>query len=168
MQRVLVIGIPGVGKTTFSLALAGRTGLPVIHLDKEFWRPGWVQTPRSEWRAKVVALAAGDRWIMDGNYDSSLDLRLPRADMVVWFDYPMLPSLLRAIRRAVTGYGRVRPDLGEGCPEQFDLEFLRYIWTFRARERPNVVASLARFGSHLKPVVFRRDAEVARFLAGYS
>ena len=68
---------------------AHQTGLPLIHLDKEFWQPGWVQTPRPEWRAKVAELAAGERWIMDGNYDSSLDLRLPRADTVLWFDYPM-------------------------------------------------------------------------------
>ena len=113
----------------------------------------------------MVALAAGDRWIMDGNYDSSLDLRLPRADTVVWFDYPMLPCLRRAIWRVVTSYGRVRPDMGEGCPERFDREFLRYIWTFNAKERPSVVASLARFGGHLQPVVFRRDDEAARFLS---
>jgi adenylate kinase family enzyme len=83
MRRVLVIGISGAGKSTFSQALATKTGLPLIHLDKEFWRPGWVQTPRQEWRARVSELAARERWIMDGNYDSSLDLRLPRADTVL-------------------------------------------------------------------------------------
>ena len=102
MQRVLVIGISGAGKSTFSRALANTTGLPLIHLDKEFWQPGWVQTPRPEWRAKVGELAARERWIMDGNYDSSLDLRLPRADTVLWFDYPMLRCLRRAMWRAVT------------------------------------------------------------------
>lgn len=86
MHRVLVIGISGAGKSTFSRALANATGLPLIHLDKEFWQPGWVQTPRLNWRAKVTELAAGERWIMDGNYDSSLDLRLPRADTALWFD----------------------------------------------------------------------------------
>lgn len=164
MQRVLVIGISGAGKSTFSRALAGRTGLPVIHLDREFWRPGWVQTPRPDWRAKVAELAAGERWIMDRNYDSSLDLRLPRADTVMWFDYPMLLCLRRAIWRAVSGYKRVRPDMAEGCPERFDAEFLRYIWTFNAKERPRVVASLQQFGRHIDPVVFRRDGEVTQFL----
>ena len=168
MQRVLVIGIPGAGKSTFAQALAQSTGLPLIHLDKEFWRPGWVQTPRPEWRAKVAELAARDRWIMDGNYDSSLDLRLPCADTAVWFDYPMLRCLGRAMRRAVTGYGRVRSDMGEGCPERIDLEFLRYIWTFNVKERPRVVASLERFGCHIDPVVFRRDRDAARFLCGLS
>jgi len=168
MQRVLVIGISGAGKSTFSRALANTTGLPLIHLDKEFWQPGWVQTPRQEWRERVAELAAGERWIMDGNYDSSLDLRLPRADTVLWFDYPMLRCLRRAMWRAVTTYGRVRPDMAEGCAERIDLEFLRYIWTFNAKQRPRVVAALARFGGHVDPVVFRRDGEAARFLSALS
>jgi adenylate kinase family enzyme len=105
---------------------------------------------------------------MDGNYGSSLDLRLPRADAVCWFDYPRLRCLRRAIWRAVRGYGRVRSDMGEGCAEQFDWEFLRYIWTFNAKERPRVAAALARSGAHLKPVVFRRDADALRFLDGIS
>lgn len=168
MQRVLVIGISGAGKSTFSRALATKTGLPLIHLDKEFWQPGWVQTPRQEWRERVAELAAGERWIMDGNYDSSLDLRLPRADTVLWFDYPMLRCLRRAMWRAVTTYGRVRPDMAEGCAERIDLEFLRYIWAFNAKQRPRVVAALARFGGHVTPVVFRRDGEAARFLSALS
>ncbi len=164
MQRVLVIGISGAGKSTFSRTLAGRTGLPIIHLDKEFWRPGWVQTPRPDWRARVEELAAGERWIMDGNYDSSLDLRLPRADMIMWFDYPTLKCVQRALWRAATTYGQVRADMAPGCPERFDLEFLRYIWTFNRKQRPRVVTALAQFGRHLDPVVFRRDAEVAQFM----
>ena len=147
MQRVLVIGISGAGKSTFSRALAARTGLPLIHLDKEFWQPGWMQTPRPQWRAKVAELAAGERWIMDGNYAGTLDLRLPRADTVVWFDYPRLLCLRRVAWRAVTSYGRVRRRYGRGCPERFDLEFLRYIWTFNAKERPRVVAALEQFGA---------------------
>jgi hypothetical protein len=91
MRRVLVIGICGAGKSTFSRTLARKTGLPLIHLDKEYWKPGWTKTPRDLWRARVGELVAGDRWIIDGNYAGSLDLRLPRADTVVRFDYPRPP-----------------------------------------------------------------------------
>ena len=104
-----------------------RTGLPLIHLDKEFWRPGWTTTPLPEWRAKVEALAARDAWIMDGNYGATLDLRLPRADAVIWFDYLRLRCLRQIAWRIATTYGRVRPDLAPGCPEQIDLEFLRFV-----------------------------------------
>lgn len=164
MQRVLVIGISGAGKSTFSRALAARTGLPLIHLDKEFWQPGWVETPKAQWRARVSELVAGARWIMDGNFDSSLDLRLPRADAVFWFDYPRLRCLRRALGRIATSYNTVRSDMAPGCPERVDLDFLRYIWRFNARQRPRIVAALARFGRHLDPVVFRRDSDVARLL----
>ena len=93
-------------------------------------------------------------------------LRLPRADTVVWFDYPRHVCLRRAIWRVLTSYGRVRPDLAPGCPEKFDAEFLRYIWDFNAKSRPQIVSMLAEHGRHLQPVVFRRDRDVARFLDG--
>jgi adenylate kinase family enzyme len=164
MRRVLVIGISGAGKSTFSRALAVRTGLPIIHLDTEFWQPGWKVTPPEHWRAKVASLVAREAWIMDGNYGGTLDLRLPRADAVLWFDFPRLVCLGRAIKRVLTTHGRVRNDLAPGCPEKFDLEFLRYIWDFNAKSRPQIVAQLERHGCHLDPVVFHRDGDAARFL----
>src|SRR5206468_1787185 len=108
MQRVLVIGISAAGKSTFSRALAAKTGLPVIHLDTEFWQPGWKITPFPQWRAKVASLITREAWIMDGSYAATLDLRLPRADAVVWFDYPRFVCVARALRRILTTYGQVR------------------------------------------------------------
>jgi adenylate kinase family enzyme len=164
MRRVLVIGIPGAGKSSFTRALAAKTALPVIHLDPEFWRPGWKVTPRAEWRARVAALVEREAWVMDGSYGASLDLRLPRADTVVWFDYPRHVCLRRAIWRIISTYGKVRDDLAPGCPEQFDPEFLRYIWDFEANSRPQIVAMLAQHGQHLQPFVLRRDRDAARLL----
>ena len=165
MQRVLVIGISGAGKSTFSRQLAQRTSLPLVHLDKEFWQPGWKETPREQWRAKVADLITREAWIMDGGFGASLDLRLPRADTVLWFDYPRLICLARALKRVATSYGRVREDLAPGCPERIDLEFLRYIWDFNDKSRPQIVAMLAEHGRHLEPIVFRRDGDARRFLA---
>jgi adenylate kinase family enzyme len=164
MQRVMVIGIPGAGKSTFARALAPRLGLPLIHLDKEFWRPGWKVTPRLQWWTRVSELAAGDRWLMEGNYASSLHLRLPRADAVLWFDYPTLKCLRRVLWRILSTYGQVRPDMAPGCPERLDREFLRYVWRFNRLERPKILAALEQQGSHVHPVVFRRDGEANAFL----
>jgi adenylate kinase family enzyme len=87
---------------------------------------------------------------------------------VFWFDYPALRCLRRALWRVATSYGRVRDDLGEGCPEKLDLEFLRYIKQFNTKDRPRIVAALAESGAHVSPVVFRRDGEVTQFLSALS
>ncbi len=164
MQRVLVIGISGAGKSTLSRALADRTGLPLIHLDREFWKPGWIETPRAQWREKVQALAAREAWVMDGNFNSTLDLRLPRADMLLWFDASAPRCVWRALKRVARTYGRVRPDMGEGCPERLDLDFLHYIATFNCKRRPRIAAQIAEHGAHLAPVMIRHDRDAQAFL----
>ena len=164
MQRVLVIGNPGAGKSTFSAQLAARTGLPLIALDAEFWQRGWVETEHDEWRDKLDLLLAGDHWIMDGTYASTLDLRLPRADTVIWFDTPRVLCLQRALWRTVWSLGRVRPGMAAGCRERLDHRFLRYVWTFEQKFNPRIAAALKTHGDHLAPVIFRHDADARRFL----
>jgi adenylate kinase family enzyme len=110
-RRVIVTGMAGSGKSTFSLALAAKTGLPVIHLDLHFWKPGWVAPPETEWREKQCGVLAGDAWIADGNYRDTLDLRLERADTVVFLD---LPWWLCAGRAFLRGF-RMPSELTEGC-----------------------------------------------------
>src|SRR5688572_16570866 len=75
-RRIIVTGLPGAGKSTLSLALGAAMGLPVIHLDLHFWKPGWVAPSEAEWRETQAAVLAGDAWIADGNYHETLDLRL--------------------------------------------------------------------------------------------
>ncbi len=75
-RRVLVTGIAGAGKSTFSRALSAQTGLPAVHLDVHFWKPGWVEPSEDEWSEKQRGLLASDEWILDGNYHATLDLRL--------------------------------------------------------------------------------------------
>src|SRR5262249_3438078 len=120
MQRVLVIGISGAGKSTFARQLAVSTRLPLIHLDTEFWQPGWKVTERAEWRAKVAKLAERDAWIMDGNYGASLDLRLPRADTVMWFDYPRLVCVWRGPGGRVAARGGAGPRPARVGPRRVD------------------------------------------------
>lgn len=164
MQRVLVIGISGAGKTTLSGKLAARTGLPLIHLDREFWQPGWVEMPRTEWHSRVAELAAQERWVMDGNFDGTLAIRLPRADTLVWFDFPALRCVWRALGRVARSYGQVRQDMAAGCPERLDLDFLRYIANFNRMQRPRIAAAIAAHGTHLEPIVITSDAEAEKAL----
>src|SRR5262245_32584770 len=127
MRRVLVVGCAGAGKTTFSRRLAAMLKLPVVHLDRHFWRPQWQLPDMQEWRETLTTLAAGPEWIMDGNYSGTFDLRMPRADTVIWLDFSRMICMRRVLLRIVKGYGRTRQDLPEGCPEKFDPVFLRYV-----------------------------------------
>lgn len=168
MRRVLVIGSGGAGKSTLAVRLGERLGLPVIHLDALYWRPGWVPTPPDEWDRRVAALGAGDAWVMDGNYGRTLDARLAACDAVVFLDLPRLLCAWRVVRRALRSYGRSRPDMAPGCPERFSLEFLRWVWDYPRSRRPDVLRKLAALDRGQRVVVLRSAAAVERFAAGRS
>ncbi|NNF14774.1 MAG: DNA topology modulation protein [Gemmatimonadetes bacterium] len=164
MQRVLVIGSGGAGKTTFSLELAKRTKLPVIHLDAHFWRPGWVQPEPEEWADQVDQLTSEPRWIMDGNYGGTMERRLEACDTVVFLDRPRLLCLWRVVKRRLRHHRNSRQDLPPGCPEQLDLEFMRWIWSYPGRKRPAILERLSRLRADQAVVVLRTGTDVRRFL----
>ena len=161
VDRVAVVGSGGAGKSTFAAALGERTGLPVVHLDRHFWQPGWVETPRDEWRRRQAELFAGDRWIADGNYGGTFDERFSRADTVIVFALPRLTCLAGALKRSTLHHGRAIQ--AERCPERFQLSFFRWIWNYERDSRPRLDAALARHG-HLDVVELRSRHAVRDFL----
>ncbi|MGF3027176.1 AAA family ATPase [Methylobacterium aquaticum] len=155
-RHVLVVGCSGAGKSTLSAALAQRLDLPHLSMDREFcWLPGWVAQPRDEMRALIAAAVAQDRWIMDGSFPSSLDLRLPR-----------LTCLAGVIRRGVAHRGRTRPDMAPGCPERRpDREFLSDVWNFERDTAPAIARNLEAHGPRVPTLVIRSRDEAGRLLA---
>ena len=135
MERVLIIGCGGSGKSTLARQLGEKTGLSVVHLDKLFWHPGWVESTKEEIDEKIMAVMAQPRWIMDGNYDRTLPKRLECCDTVIYLDFSRWTCLLGVAKRVLTTYGQVRPDMGEGCPERVDLDFLKWVWNFNKNKR---------------------------------
>lgn len=167
MRRILVVGSSGAGKSTVAGELARRLDLPVIHLDRHYWRPGWVAPTGDEFRAEVAALADRPAWVMDGNYASTLDLRLPRADLLVLCDPHRLRCLARVLRRRWAHRAAPRPDLPEGCPERVDLDLLRYVWRYPRHSRPRVLAAVAAYAPALPVRRLRGRRDVARLLEGW-
>lgn len=165
MKRVLVIGCSGGGKSTLARKLGEKLGLPVVHLDVLFWKPGWVESSYDEFRPKVAAAVAEDRWVIDGNFSRTFDIRLPRADTIVWVDQPRRVCLWRAFRRTLTLFGETRADLAPGCPEKFDPAFYRFIWNFRRTHDAMIEAALTRDAAHAKQFRLRSDREISAFLA---
>jgi adenylate kinase family enzyme len=144
-QRILVIGCSGAGKSTIAKAIADRHGLPLIHLDRCYWRPGWVAPTEAEWTAETERLIAEPAWVMDGNYSSTMPRRAEFAEAIVYLDLPRRLCMTRVLRRAVLGYGRNRPDVAPGCPERFDWAFLKWVWNYPKRSRPKTLALLKAF-----------------------
>jgi len=100
MKRIVVIGKSGAGKTTFSSELSKELDIEVIHLDDLFWKSGWERVyTADEWEKKVKELIAQEEWILDGNYHNTLDVRLARADTVIFFDIHPFIALAQALKR---------------------------------------------------------------------
>lgn len=157
-QRVVVIGPSGAGKSTFARRLGAITGLPVTHIDQLFWQPGWVQTPANDYVQRLTDVVARERWIIEGVNSSTLDLRLPRTDLVVWLHRGRTACLWRVARRVASSYGRVRPDMAPGCPEGLpDRGFLTYIWTYPDRIAPRIAAAIERHGMAAQTVHLDSD-----------
>ncbi|MFK7923764.1 MAG: AAA family ATPase [Bacteroidia bacterium] len=142
MQRVLVVGCSGAGKSTLSHQLASAWQLPLIHLDQGYWKAGWIESDKKIWREKVSQLVLAERWIMDGNYGGTMDLRMAKADLVIWLDYSRWVCIWRMIKRTLKYYGKTRPDMTDGCAERFDWSFLVYIYEFSEKHRPRLLNHL--------------------------
>ncbi|OPZ83053.1 MAG: topology modulation protein [bacterium ADurb.Bin429] len=165
-QRIMIIGSGGAGKSTLARQLGAVTGLPVIHLDAEHWRPGWVETPKEEWRRKVEELTRRDRWIMDGNYGGTLAIRMAAAETVIFLDYPWWLCLGRVLKRQILYRGQTRPDLTPGCPERLDREFLRWIcFDFPRRNRPRLLGLVEEYQEGRHIIIHRSPKETRRWLA---
>jgi adenylate kinase family enzyme len=162
-QRILVIGCSGAGKSTLARAIADRYRLPLIYLDRCYWRPGWVAPSEAEWAAEVERLIAEPEWVMDGNYSSTLRRRAEIADAIVFLDLPRWLCLLRVLRRAAFGYGRSRPDVAPGCPERFDWAFLKWVWNYPKRSRPKTLALLSTYSGSV--VTLHTTGAVRRWTA---
>ena len=164
MKRILILGSPGAGKSTFSFALSEKTGIPLYHLDKMFWREGWINVSQESLDAQITEVLQEKKWIIDGNYSRTLPMRLEKCDTVFYLDYPRMVCMLGVICRVLGNLGRVRPDMAEGCPERFHAEFLKHVWNFRKKKRAKILTLLA--GTNAEIHVFRSRKEAKRYLDG--
>ena len=143
MQRVLVIGGNGCGKTTLAVQLAQKLGLPLTHLDRLYWQDNWQPVPNAVFDARLEEVLATPRWVLDGNILRTLPRRLACADTVVYMHFSSLRCMAGALKRQLQWYGRSRPDMGVFCPERLDMAFLKSVWCFNKKNGPRIAAALA-------------------------
>ena len=163
MERILIIGCGGAGKSTLARQLGEKLELPVVHLDKLFWKPGWVEESPEEFDRKLALELEKTRWIMDGNFNRTMPQRLAKCDTIIYLDFSRLTCLMGVAKRVLTTYGTVRPDMGPGCPERFDLEFLRWVWNYNINKRQRNYQLLEE-ATHAKKIVLRNRRMVKQFL----
>jgi adenylate kinase family enzyme len=166
VERVVIVGPGGAGKSTLARKLGASTGLPVIHLDREYWHANWQPTPDDEWIPRVRELVGGERWIIEGNYGGTMDIRFAAADTIVFLDFPRHVFLPRALKRSLSQLGRTRADMAPGCNERVDLAFTKWLWDYPREARQRTLAALGRVESGKPVVVLRSQREVDQWLAG--
>jgi len=164
MERVMIIGSCGAGKSTLAKKLAEKTGLPLIHLDRLYWKENWASVSMEEFDRLLAEEIAKEHWIIDGNYSRTLEVRLARCDTVIFLDYSRIVCLFGVIIRVLKGYGKVRPDMAEGCPERFDPAFLKFVWHFPEKNREKYYAMLET-KKDAQVVILKNRRECKRFLA---
>ena len=158
-KKILILGNGGAGKSTFAADMGGRFSLPVVHLDQLWWLPAWVNRSEEEFDFLLSAELAKPAWVMDGNYQRTLAVRLAAADAAVLLDIPAAVCLESAYARVREYAGRTRPDMGVGCPERVDAEFEEWILKYDREVRPAMLAALE---ESKKPFFVFSSRETAR------
>ena len=165
VERVIIIGSAGSGKSTLAQQLGDKLHLPVVHLDKYYWKPNWVPTPNEEWDRIVEAFTSEDHWIIDGNYSRTMDIRMKRADLIIFLDMPRWLCLYRILKRRIMYHKKTRPDMNDGCQEKIDYEFFKWVWNYRKRSRKGTLDKLEQVNDQQQVIIARNRKDVSEILS---
>lgn len=158
MKRIMIIGCPGSGKSTFARALAKKTGLPLHYLDMMYWNPDRTTKPKEEFRAALRETVRLPEWIIDGNYGSTLEIRMEACDTVIFLDYPVEVCISGVEERR----GKPRADM-PWVEAEPDLEFIEFIKKYNEESRPKVIDLLKKY-CEKKIIIFKSRAEADEYL----
>ena len=162
-KKIMIVGSSGSGKSTLARQLGEMLRLPVIHIDKEMWKSGWVKTPQEEWREKHDKLVSAPEWVVDGNNPGNMEKRLEKADTVIFLDFNRFVCLRSAFKRRLTYIGKSRPDVPEGCPETFSFELIKYVWQYPVKSRPIVMEKISKC-EHINFIHIKNRKMLKRFI----
>lgn len=166
VNRVLVVGCSGGGKTTLALRIAAQCHLEYQSLDRDVrWLPEWQVRDRQEQRIILEELVGRNSWVMDGSSPSTFHIRVPRADLIIWVRLPRSRALWGLAKRVFKNYGKVRVAMATGCREPIpDRVFLSYIWNFERDSAPRFIEQFDQYGPDVPIIVLTSRSEVARLL----
>jgi adenylate kinase family enzyme len=160
----MIIGCGGAGKSFLAIELSKILEIDVFHLDLLFWKPAWVETDKGTWKKIVEDVSSTDQWIIDGNYCGTMDIRLTTADTILFLDLPRLVCLWQVLKRRILFNNKKRPDIPEGCPERLSWEFIKWIWDFPMKTRPQIFEKLKACQDKKNIIVLRSNKDIYSFL----
>jgi adenylate kinase family enzyme len=164
MNKIALIGSGGSGKSTLAKKIGEKLNIKVWHLDSLHWKPNWTITTREEQIKVQEELVNTDKWIIDGNYNSTLDIRLEAADTIVFLDISRVICVYRVFNRMIRFHNKTRPDMSEGCNEKVDLKFLKWVWDYPKTKKPKVLAKLEKLSREKEIIILTSPKEVENFL----
>ncbi|MFB5677742.1 DNA topology modulation protein [Paenibacillus terreus] len=164
MKKIILIGSGGSGKSTLAQKLGEILFIEVYHLDAIFWKPGWIATPKEEQKAVQKELTSRKSWIIDGNYGSTMDIRLQAADTIIFLDLSKWVCLYRVLKRRFQYRNKKREDMGEGCEERIDFRFLRWVWEYPEKHKPQILEKLNRLSKEKEIIILKSRNDVQELL----
>lgn len=165
MKKIIIIGSGGAGKSTLAQKLGTMLQIPVYHLDAIHWQPGWKPMERETFIEAQHEILTQATWIIDGNYGSTMDIRLQQADTILFLHYRTIRCLYGIIKRRVQYRNKTRPDMGKDCPEKIDWEFIQWVRQFNKVKAPAIYERLNDL-DNTKILVFKTPKELKKFLTG--
>ncbi|MES1043780.1 DNA topology modulation protein [Heyndrickxia oleronia] len=164
MKKIVLIGSGGSGKSTLARQLGEKLKIRIYHLDSLFWKPNWVGVPKDEQIKVQSEVVKKEKWIIDGNYGGTMDIRLNAADTIIFLDIPRTTCVFRAFKRVLQYRNKTRPDMGEGCKERFSFEFFKWIWDYPKTKKPEILEKLQELSKEKAIIILKSPKDVEKFL----
>lgn len=166
MKHILIIGCNASGKTTMARKLSEKLNLPLIHLDKLYWRDNWTHATDEEFDKLLEEELKKDEWIIEGNIKRTLPKRLKYCDTVIYLDFSSFVCVLNAIKRLIQSHNKSRPDMGGECIEKFNLKGLKFInsiWSFNTKNRKDYYKMISQ-ENQIKVIILKNRKQVNEYL----
>ena len=165
-NRISIIGGSGCGKSTLAAILSKKLKLPAVHLDGLNYEAGWVAVDKGKRDTLISEKVTEDKWIIDGNYNKTMQERFEKADLIIWLDYSTFAQLKGVIKRYLHTHNKERPEI-PGCKERLNFKFLKYVISFNQKKRPFILDKLKKVPAE-KVLSFKSQRDLNKWLKKFT
>ena len=166
VKRISIIGGSGSGKSTLADILSKELNIPAVHLDAINFQPNWVEIDKNERDNIILSKSNHEKWIIDGNYNKTLQDRLEKADLIIWLDYSTFAQLKGIFNSIFKNFGKDKPEL-PGCKERLNFTFVKYVCSYNKKKRPIVLNMLKNIPED-KLLVFKKQKDLNNWLKKFT